>query len=102
MQRKSLCRVAVGIAGFTTKSDVELEQIVACESKNLISVVYRDIIDISLSRDMNTNKYALSMDFAKSKPARRFLLDRNQFDLMRVELPKIAERHPETRFELPG
>ena len=84
--RKSLCRVAVGMAGAVS-SGRETSILQAPPSENLITIPYSEISHLKLAIDPDSRK-TLELRF----PNRRsllFLLDKNQFESMKVALPAI-------------
>ena len=86
--RKSLCRVAVGMAGAVNNGEEALILQVP-PSKNLIMIPYSDVSHVTLAIDPDSRR-TLEMRFPKRR-ALLFLLDRNQFDSMKLVLPAINE-----------
>ena len=88
--RKSLCRVAVGMAGVRNSSALlHMQQIPAEELKNLLSIPYTEIMRLVISRD-SQSRMTLELQLSK-KRTMLFALDGNQFAVATRELPKIAE-----------
>jgi hypothetical protein len=86
--RKSLCRVAIGMSGVTSAEETSILQD-SEKSKNLQSIPYSELLHLTLSIDSNSRR-TLQLQFVKRR-SMILLLDKNQFDSMKVVLPSIDE-----------
>jgi hypothetical protein len=88
--RKSLCRVAIGMAGVTiSDKPLTMRQLTLIESKNIISILYADLASLKIERD-SQSQMVLQLEFKKRR-SMIFVLDANQFASVIRELPKIRE-----------
>ncbi|MFI5420690.1 MAG: hypothetical protein ACHQ1H_06950 [Nitrososphaerales archaeon] len=88
--RKSLCRVAIGMAGVTiSDKPLTMRQLTAVDSKNIFSIPYADLTSLKIERD-SKSQMVLQLVFKKRR-SMIFVLDANQFASIILELSKIRE-----------
>jgi hypothetical protein len=88
--RKSLCRVAIGMAGVTiSDKPLTMRQLTSEDSKNIFSIPYADLISLKIERD-SKSQMVLQLEFKKRR-SMIFVLDANQFASIIRELPKNRE-----------
>jgi hypothetical protein len=86
--RRSLCRVAVGMAGVTiSNKPLSIQQLTDVSSKNVLSIPYAEVTLLTIAKDLKSQTI-LQLEFVRRRPM-IFPLDANQFETAKRELPKI-------------
>jgi hypothetical protein len=81
--------VAVGMAGITSDEEASILQSAADKSERLVSIPYSEVLNLTMTLDSNSRK-TLELQFLKRRSL-IFLLDKNQFDSLKLFLPTINE-----------